>query len=128
MATLTVTGRRADHVVRALRILVALAFLMAAGTKFAAQADAVRSFDEIGFGRWFMYVIACVELAGAIGILIPRLAGPAALGLTALLTGAVVTQLVVFDPVTALIPLAHLVPVAIVAWARRACSSSVTTA
>lgn len=122
MATLTVTGRRTDHVVRALRILVALAFLMAAGTKFAAQADAVR------FGRWFMYVIACVELAGAIGILIPRLAGPAALGLTALLTGAVVTQLVVFDPVTALIPLAHLVPVAIVAWARRACSSSVTTA
>ncbi|MEV4164948.1 hypothetical protein [Nonomuraea dietziae] len=34
---------------------------------FAAQAGAVRSFDEIGFGRWFMYVIACVELAGVIG-------------------------------------------------------------
>ncbi|MBB3732769.1 hypothetical protein FHR33_008629 [Nonomuraea dietziae] len=37
------------------------------------------------------------------------------------------TQLVVFDPVTALIPLAHLVPVVIVAWARRACSGRVTT-
>jgi hypothetical protein len=38
-----------------------------------------------------------LELAGAIGLVIPVLAGLAALGLTALLIGATYTQLVVLD-------------------------------
>lgn len=45
-----------------------------------------------------------VELAGAIGLLIPRLAGAAALGLIGVMVGAVITQLFVLEPVWALLP------------------------
>jgi putative oxidoreductase len=118
--TLTTTsGRKAEIALWALQVLMAAAFLMAAYTKFIAYPDAVETFDQIGPGAWFMYFIGAVELAGAVGLLVPPLSGLAGLGLTALLTGAVVTQLLLFDPVTAVNPAAYLVPIALVAWGRR---------
>jgi hypothetical protein len=79
----------------------------------------VEAFDRIGFGDRFIYVVATLELAGAIGLLVPILSGLAGLGLTALLTGAVIVQLTVFDPVTVVNPVAYMVPIAIVTWMRR---------
>jgi putative oxidoreductase len=119
-AITTAPSRTAVRVIGALRILMALAFVMASATKFGRNSDAVHSFHVIGLGEWFMYAIATLELAGAIGLLVRRLAGLAALGLSALLVGATLTQLVLFAPATALVPLAFLVPVAAIAWARRA--------
>jgi putative oxidoreductase len=43
------------------------------------------------------YLVGVLELAGAIGLLMSRLAGLAALGLVALMVGAVVTQVFVLD-------------------------------
>jgi len=121
MTAQTAAPARTTHrIVLALRILMALAFVMASATKFGRNPDAVHSFNVIGFGDWFIYAIATLELAGAIGLLIGRLAGLAALGLTALLVGATLTQLLLFAPATALVPVAYMVPVAIIAWARRA--------
>jgi uncharacterized membrane protein YphA (DoxX/SURF4 family) len=112
-------SRPANILLWVVQIPVALSFTAASVTKFIAYPPAVESFDTIGFGSWFMYFIATVELAGAAGLLIPRLTGLAALGLTALLVGAIVTQLVFFTPASALTPAAYLVPVAVIAWFRR---------
>ncbi|MFG2056783.1 DoxX family protein [Micromonospora sp. NPDC048930] len=113
------TGRRATVVLWALQVAMAAAFLMAAYTKFIGYPAAVEAFDRIGLGSWFIYFIGAVELAGAIGLLVPALCGLAALGLTGLLIGAVVTQLLVFEPATVITPAAYLIPIAVVAWGRR---------
>ncbi|MCY9785496.1 DoxX family protein [Nocardiopsis sp. EMB25] len=113
-------GRAANVGLWVLQVLLAGAFLMAAYTKLAATPQAVEGFEQIGLGLWFMYAIGVVELAGAVALLVPALSGPAALGLAALLVGATVTQLLVDEPATALFPVAYLVPMALVAWGRRA--------
>jgi putative oxidoreductase len=112
-------GRTAAVALWVLQVLLAAAFVMAAVTKFTRYPEAVETFDHIGFGHWFMYLIGSLELAGAIGLLIPILSGPAATALAALLTGAILTQLLLFAPVTAITPAAYLVPVVVVAWGRR---------
>jgi uncharacterized membrane protein YphA (DoxX/SURF4 family) len=122
-ATVPVTERRtsgrANAALWVLQALVAAAFVMASVTKFTAYPEAVRTFDQIGFGHWFMYLIGSLELAGAIGVLVPRLCGLAGLALAGLLAGAVVTELLVADAAHAATPAGYLIPVAVVAWARR---------
>ncbi|MFI0447309.1 DoxX family protein [Actinomadura sp. 6N118] len=118
-ATTKTAGRKAHIALWVLQVLMALVFLMAAFTKFSANAQTVEGFEKIGFGSWFMYFIATVELAGAVGLLVPVLCGLAATGLSALLVGAVITQLIVDEPATALIPAAYLIPIALLAWGRR---------
>ncbi|WP_019632388.1 DoxX family protein [Actinomadura atramentaria] len=112
------TRRRALWV---FQILAAVFLLVAsAAPKFAGQKDAVDTFNEIGWGQWFRYVTGAVEAAGAIGLLVPRLAGAAALGLIGLMAGAVVTQLTVLEPAWALFPAVLAVGFALVARDRRA--------
>ncbi|MFE3457821.1 DoxX family protein [Nocardiopsis aegyptia] len=111
-------GRAANAGLWVLQVLLAGAFLMAAGTKFAATPEAVAGFERIGLGPWQMYAIGVIESVGAIALLVPLLSGPAALGLVALLVGATVIQAVA-DPATVLFPIAYLVPMALVAWGRR---------
>lgn len=78
----------------------------------------VTVFGNIGLGQWFRYLTGTLEVLGGIGLLIPRLAGLAALMLAAVMVGAVLTHLFVLGGSPAL-PLALLVAMAIVAWARR---------
>lgn len=84
------------------------------------QPEVVEQFVRIGLGDWFRYLTGSLELAGAIGLLIPRLAGLAALGLSGVMAGAVVTHLVVLPPVAlAVVPAALAVVLLLIAWARR---------
>lgn len=106
-------------------LLAAFLFFASALPKFAGQADAVRTFDEIGWGQWFRYVTGAVEAAGAIGLVIPRLAGIAATGLIGLMAGAALTQLLVLEPAWALMPVALAAVFAAVARDRRAESREV---
>ncbi|MCT9929878.1 DoxX family protein [Planotetraspora sp. A-T 1434] len=103
-----------------LQALIAL-FLIAGSAlpKFAGQKDAVETFTLIGWGQWFRYVTGVVELTGAIGLLIPRLAGAAATGLIGLMAGAALTQILVLDPAWALFPAGLAIVFALVAWDRR---------
>ncbi|GAA2960793.1 DoxX family protein [Streptomyces enissocaesilis] len=113
-------GRRVRITVRALQILLALFFAVpSAGPKLVGHSSAAESFDRIGFGDWFMYLVGGLELAGAIALLIPVLSGVAALALGALMAGAFFTQLTVFDGGNAATPLTLLVPLVAVAWSRR---------
>ncbi|MEU8344585.1 DoxX-like family protein [Actinomadura meyerae] len=102
------------------QILLAAFLLIASGLpKLVGQADAVESFELIGWGQWFRYVTGIVEVSGAIGLLIPRLAGLAATGLIGLMAGAITTHLLVLDPAWGLMPAAFAVVFAAIAWNRR---------
>jgi uncharacterized membrane protein len=104
------------------QILVGLFFVVAsAAPKLLGEAYAVAIFDEIGAGDWFRYFVGLVELAGGVGLLVPRLAAPAAVGLVGLMIGAAYTQVTVFAaPATTVTPVVLGLVCAAIAWARRA--------
>ncbi|WP_207929265.1 DoxX family protein [Actinomadura sp. 6K520] len=100
--------------------LAAFLFFASALPKFAGQAGAVETFDQIGWGQWFRYLTGTVEAAGAIALVIPRLAGIAGIALIGLMAGAALTQILVLEPAWALLPAAFAVVFAAVARDRRA--------
>jgi putative oxidoreductase len=115
-------SRAAHRALWTLQILLGV-FLVAASAapKFWGDPYAVQIFTEIGAGQWFRYFIGAVELAGGIGLMVPRLAGPAAVGLMALMIGAGYTQAVVLDqPAMVVTPVIIFVLAAVIAWGRRA--------
>jgi uncharacterized membrane protein YphA (DoxX/SURF4 family) len=85
----------------AAQILLAAFFLfVAAGPKLAGSHSAVQEFGLIGAGQWFRYLVGTLELAGAIGLLTPWLAGPAAAGLAADMAGATIINATVLHNTT----------------------------
>ncbi|MEU4092774.1 DoxX family protein [Streptomyces sp. NPDC026673] len=110
---------RANSAVWALQILLALFFAIASATpKLIAHSSAVESFDTIGYGSWFMYLIGALELAGAIGLVVPRLAGIAAVAFIGLMVGAFAFQIGYFDGKNAATPLVIGALMGIIAWRR----------
>ncbi len=82
-------------------------------------------FTQIGAGQWLRYLVGGLELAGAIGLLIPRLAALAALGLAGVMIGAVITQVLVLGSVViALTPAFLGVILGLIAWRRAYRSAS----
>lgn len=79
----------------ALSGFVALAFLGAGGTKLAGVPEMVQMFDKVGLGQWFRYFTGLLEVAGAIGLLIPRYAFYAAALLAIVMVGAITAELAV---------------------------------
>lgn len=63
--------------------------------KLIGSGSQPEMFDAIGLGQWFRYFVGVLELAGSIGLLIPPLAGLAALGLAGVMVGATFTNLFV---------------------------------
>ncbi|KAB1145714.1 DoxX family protein [Streptomyces luteolifulvus] len=111
---------RARVALRALQVVIALFFGFASALpKLIAHPSATDAFDEMGWGSAGMYTIGVLELAGAVALLIPALQSVAAVALSALMVGAFVVQLTVFDGENAATPLILMVPLALIAWARR---------
>jgi uncharacterized membrane protein YphA (DoxX/SURF4 family) len=85
----------------AAQILLAAFFLfVAAGPKLAGSHSSVQEFGLIGAGQWFRYFVGTLELAGAIGLLTPWLAGLAAAGLAADMAGATIINATVLHNTT----------------------------
>lgn len=101
-----------------LRLVLTFEFATAGIMKLAGNEQMVAMFGELGAGQWLRYAVGMLEIAGALGVLVPRLCGLAALGLAALMAGAVITNALVFG-VSPAVPLALLVVAALVAWFRR---------
>ncbi|MCX4761204.1 DoxX family protein [Streptomyces sp. NBC_01275] len=119
-ASATVRGRRTRIALRGLQVLLALFYGVASALpKLIAHPSAAEAFDKIGWGGAGMYTIGALELAGAIALLVPVLQSVAAVALSALMVGAFVVQVAVFDGQNAATPLILLVPLGCVAWARR---------
>jgi putative oxidoreductase len=92
-------------------------FAMAGLSKVFGDPAMVEMFATIGVGQWFRYVVGALEIAGAVGVLIPRLSGLAALGLVCLMAGATFTNLFVLGA-SPLLPVGLLLASALVAWGR----------
>lgn len=113
-------GRRARIALRGLQILLALFYAIASALpKLIAHPTAAEGFDELGWGSAGMYTIGALELAGAVALLIPVLQSMAAMALSALMVGAFVVTITAFDGENAATPLILIVPLALIAWARR---------
>ncbi|MER5504387.1 DoxX family protein [Streptomyces sp. NPDC002766] len=119
-ASVSVRGRRARIALRTVQVLLAVFYGVASALpKLIGNQYAVDAFDKIGWGGAGMYTIGALELAGAVALLIPVLQSVAAVALSALMVGAFVVQMVVFGGENAATPLILIVPLAVIAWARR---------
>nr|WP_237536959.1 DoxX family protein [Streptomyces sp. SID5785] len=120
MSSAPARSRAARIALRTVTVLLALFFAFASALpKLIGHSSAVESFDTIGWGAPGMYAIGALELAGAVGLLIPVLAGVTPIALSALMAGAFVTQLTVFDGENAATPLILMVPLLVLARVRR---------
>ncbi|SDG25036.1 DoxX-like family protein [Lentzea fradiae] len=77
-------------VVWILQIVLAWQFFMNGYALFTDQF--VAKFDDIGLGQWFRYATGVLEIATAVGLLVPRICGLAALALAGIMTGAALTE------------------------------------
>jgi uncharacterized membrane protein YphA (DoxX/SURF4 family) len=100
-----------------LQLLVAFLFAGGGWLKLSGAPVMVDMFATIGVGQWFRIVVGTLEIAGAIGLVIPPIAGLAALGLSGLMVGAIATNLFILnaDPWS---PIGLLLMCALIAWGR----------
>lgn len=110
-------GRFGNVALWALQVLLAAIFVMAAVPKFLGDPTMVATFEAVGVGQWLRYVTGACEIAGAIGLLVPRLTGLAALGLVGVMIGATVTNLLTAPPL-AVVTLVLGALLGLVAWRR----------
>lgn len=103
-------------------VLLALLFLVAGGGKLTGAAAPM--FAKWGYPAWFSYLIGVAEVAGAIGLLIPKLTKYAIIGLTLVMFGAAYTHLASGEGLAVLRPIIFLVIMWLV-WFLRGSGSSV---
>jgi putative oxidoreductase len=111
-------GRGPNVALWGLQVVTAVAVLGAGVATVGGAAQPVEMFDQIGAGEWFRYLTGALEIAGGLGLLIPRLCGLAGLALAALWVGAVGTHLFVIggSPLAAAV---FLVLTGVIGYARR---------
>lgn len=100
---------------------VVLGLTIAGGgiAKLAGDAAMVEMFGDIGAGQWLRILVGVCEVAGGVGLLIPRVRALAALGLVVLLLGAVGTNVAILGS-SPLLPLGLAVVAFAILWMRRA--------
>ncbi|MBU8859782.1 MULTISPECIES: DoxX family protein [unclassified Micromonospora] len=101
-------------------VLGVFVIVASAGPKLFGEANAVQTFEDMGAAPWFRYLVGLLELAGGIGLLVPRLAGLAAVGLALLMVGAAVTQaFILHGGALVLTPVVLFALFVFIAWGRR---------
>ena len=87
--------------------------------KLAGAHSAVAMFTRVGAGEWLRYLVEIAELAGAVGLLIPGLAGLAAAGLAADMAGAPIINITVLHSPAAILTIPLCAAPSLLAWNRR---------
>jgi uncharacterized membrane protein YphA (DoxX/SURF4 family) len=99
--------------------LMCALFLFASSGKLLGNPQAVEGFEKMGYSHAFRFFIGAAELSGGIGVLIPRLATWAGLGLMTIMIGAMHTH-VTNDDIANIGPaVIAFLSCAFIAWARR---------
>jgi uncharacterized membrane protein YphA (DoxX/SURF4 family) len=111
--------RRTTALLWAGQILLAFVFVSAAVPKLTADPGMVHEFAQIGAGQWMRYLVGTTEMAGAIGLLTPWLAGLAAAGLAAEMAGATIINVAVLHTGTGVLTLVLCAASAFLAYRRR---------
>jgi uncharacterized membrane protein YphA (DoxX/SURF4 family) len=99
-----------------LKTLMSLGFIFAAIPKLMGDPMAVAGFAQAHLPVWFMYFIGCAEIAGAIGLWIPKLQRYATYGLFIVLTGAIVTTIIFVSAPMALLPAVYAIILGFILW------------
>lgn len=99
-------------------VVLALVFLVFGTGKFIDPATWNDKFTAWGIPIWFVPVSGALEIAGAIGLLIPVLRGLAGLGLALFMIGAVATHVVHAEIGMIFVAGTILVGSAVVGWLR----------
>src|SRR6266576_2658941 len=87
-----VSGRGRLITLWTLSALVSLAFIAAGGAKLSGAPVMVELFSKVGVGQWFRYFTGLLEVAGGLGLLIPRYAFYAAALLAIVMVGAIIAH------------------------------------
>ncbi len=96
--------------------LLAIAFALGGIGKLTGGAGA--QFSNWGYAPWFAYVIGAAELAGAVGLLIPRTTRLAVIGLLIIMLGAIYTHLTNNEVPRSLVPVAFIAALCTAWWLR----------
>jgi uncharacterized membrane protein YphA (DoxX/SURF4 family) len=88
-----------------LLVAVSALFLFSSYSKLSSDPTQVAGFAQAHLPLWFMYFIGAAELAGAIGLWLPKLQKWAVYGLEIIMVGAVVTTVIFVSAVMAILPL-----------------------
>ncbi len=99
------------------QVVIGAHFILASLGKITSAPAVVQMFEDWGFPDGFHLLIGALELAGGIGLLIPKTAGYAALGLVGIMIGAAGTHLV--NGVQVVRPLVFMVLLVVVVILRR---------
>ena len=101
------------------RGLMALLLARSGITALTGAMETELTFEQIGVGQWLRYAVGLLEVAGAIGLLIPRLSGLAAIGLAGIMAGAVYFEATVLEPGSIVAPLVFMILLSLLAWFQR---------
>ena len=107
-----------SRLVTILSAVVALAFVGAAIPKLMGAEHMVSTFERFGLSLNFLRFIGVAELAGAVGLFLPRLAPLAAGGLAVVVAGAVAENLMHYPVAQAVAPAVLLVLCVFLAYSR----------
>ncbi len=99
--------------------LLAAAMVGAGIAKLSGAAEMVALFDAVGVGQWFRVATGALEVGGGVLLLVPSVAGVAALVLAGVLSGAILTELFVLPDGSVLKPLPFLLLALVVGYGRR---------
>ncbi|MFC3860334.1 DoxX family protein [Deinococcus antarcticus] len=88
----TTPVRAASVATWGVKALLALQFLMGGALKLSGEATMVEMFAGIGAGQGLRSLVGVLEIAGALGLLVPKVSGLVALGLSGVMVGAVLTR------------------------------------
>ncbi|MEW1734639.1 DoxX family protein [Nocardia beijingensis] len=94
-------GKVRNRVLWGLQIFLGLFFILASGLPKVLDMvpeENMAAMREAGIGSpWFMYFVGACEIAGGVGLLVRRLSGPAAVGLSILTFLAAATNVFLTD-------------------------------
>ena len=117
------TSKWQTYAVYVIMGLLTLAFALAGGTKLMGQEMHVENFIRWGYPVWFMYITGLIEVGSVILMWIPKTRFYGALGLVAIMLGAIATHIVNSEPEMFPVVGILLILSGIVAWVNRPKSS-----
>ena len=103
----------------AVTVLSSVFFTLMGLPKVLGQGGWAGRFATWGYPPWFVVVVGVAELAGAVMVLIPRLATLGGSLLAVIMLGAVATHLLHGETARVLVPLVMVAVLTIIAWVRR---------
>jgi putative oxidoreductase len=109
-------GRGLDVALWTVSGLLAVLFMASGAAKFVGVMD--DSFRAWGYTLEFAAMVGILEVLGAVGLLVKRTAGWAALGLMAIMVGAIWTLATHGEYMAMIVPIVVFVGLAFVAWGR----------